>query len=97
MPDPQPYCVYPFLIIPIPPKTNPAAIEDSLAAALLVISGRTSQTREEAEAFAKDPKNVDYHGDIAVFCGPCGYFHLSKEDCLPARPWETVASKLRIA
>jgi hypothetical protein len=52
-------------------------------------------TREEAEAFAKDAKNVDYHGDIAVFCCHCGWFHLSQESWLPSRPWETPASQLR--
>jgi hypothetical protein len=40
-------------------------------------------TREEAEAFAKDPKNWPvYKGDIAHQCGKCGRWHLSRCDWL---------------
>jgi hypothetical protein len=39
-------------------------------------------TKEEAEAFAADPKNTDYHGDIAHRCGKCGRWHLSRVEWL---------------
>src|SRR6266404_801300 len=35
-------------------------------------------TRAEAEAFAEDPENPAYHGDIAHLCPKCGFWHLSK-------------------
>jgi hypothetical protein len=32
--------------------------------------------------------NVHYHGDVAHFCGKCGFFHLSKMEWLaPANRW----------
>ena len=37
------------------------------------------RTRTEAEAFAADPANPAYHGDIAAPCARCDYYHLSKE------------------
>ena len=37
---------------------------------------------EAAEAFAADPKNTDYHGDIAHLCHKCGRFHLSRPEWL---------------
>src|SRR6266850_4959454 len=36
------------------------------------------ETREQAEAFAADPTNVHYHGDVAHECRKCGWWHLSK-------------------
>ena len=39
-------------------------------------------TKEEAEAFAADPENTDYHGDIANRCGRCGRWHLSRIEWL---------------
>jgi hypothetical protein len=36
------------------------------------------RTREEAEAFANDPANTVYHGDLAHLCSKCGFYHLSK-------------------
>jgi len=38
------------------------------------------RTHEEAVAFANDPANTTYHGDIAHFCASCGFFHLSKPE-----------------
>lgn len=55
------------------------------------------ETQEEAIAFATDPGNPCYHGDVTVFCGRCGYFHLSKLEWLQARPWETPVTQLRVA
>jgi hypothetical protein len=34
-------------------------------------------SREDAEAFAADSKNIDYHDDIAHLCHKCGRWHLS--------------------
>ena len=35
-------------------------------------------TKEDAEAYAQDPRNVSYHGDIAIGpCGQCGAWHLT--------------------
>lgn len=53
-------------------------------------------SQEEAEDFASDPRNVDYHEDLVVFCGRCGKFHLSHPSWLSSRPWEIVASQLRV-
>ena len=53
-------------------------------------------TNEEADAFALDPANVNYHGDITTFCGACGFFHLSRPDWLAHLPFETVATKRTI-
>jgi hypothetical protein len=39
-------------------------------------------SEEEAEAFAADPANTDYHGDIAHRCGKCGRWHLSHVEWL---------------
>jgi len=39
-------------------------------------------THAEAVAFANDPANVHYHGDIAHFCPKCGFYHLSKPEWL---------------
>jgi len=35
-------------------------------------------TREAAEAFAADPANPAYHGDLARLCWKCDYYHLSQ-------------------
>ncbi len=53
-------------------------------------------TKEEADAFALDPANVNYHGDIATFCAACGFFHLSRPDWLEHLPFEMVATKRTI-
>ena len=53
-------------------------------------------TREEADAFANDPANVAYHGDVTTFCKACGFFHLSRPDWLEHLPFETVATKRTI-
>jgi hypothetical protein len=53
-------------------------------------------TKEEALAFAADPDNPAYQEDVVVFCGRCGRFHLSHPSWLEERPWETVASELRV-
>jgi hypothetical protein len=39
-------------------------------------------TKEEAEAFRDEPRNVDYHGDIPNFCGRCDRWHLSRPEWL---------------
>jgi hypothetical protein len=39
-------------------------------------------TKEEAEAFAANPANTNYHGDIAHRCGKCGRWHLSRIESL---------------
>jgi hypothetical protein len=39
-------------------------------------------TREEAEKFAADPANPNYHGDVAHLCTVCGYWHLSRLEWL---------------
>jgi hypothetical protein len=39
-------------------------------------------TKEEAEAFAADPANLNYHGDIAHLCYKCGRWHLSRPEWL---------------
>jgi hypothetical protein len=53
-------------------------------------------SQAEAVAYAADPRNVDYHEDVPVFCGRCGKFHLSHPTWLLDRPWETIASELRV-
>ena len=53
-------------------------------------------TKEEADAFANDPVNVAYHGDVTTFCAACGFFHLSRLDWLEHLPFETVATKRTI-
>jgi hypothetical protein len=35
-------------------------------------------SREEAEAFERDPANVHYHGDVAHHCAKCGFWHVSR-------------------
>jgi hypothetical protein len=40
------------------------------------------RSQEEVEAFAADPANVAYHGDIAHKCGICGAWHLSRPEWL---------------
>jgi hypothetical protein len=40
------------------------------------------RTREEAEAFAQDPNNPAYHGDLARLCWKCDYYHLSQPSWL---------------
>ena len=40
------------------------------------------RSREEAEAFAADPANPAYHGDVAHFCPVCEWFHLSRPEWL---------------
>ena len=37
-------------------------------------------TKEEAEAFAADPRNIAYHGDVPVCCMKCDGWHLSRPD-----------------
>ena len=39
-------------------------------------------SKEAAEAFAADPANTDYYGDIAHRCGKCGRWHLSRVEWL---------------
>ena len=39
-------------------------------------------TRAEAEAFALDPVNSAYDGDIAHQCRVCGWWHLSRPEWL---------------
>jgi hypothetical protein len=39
-------------------------------------------TKEEAEAFAADPGNAGYQGDIAHYCEKCGRWHLSRVERL---------------
>lgn len=39
-------------------------------------------TQEEAQAFARDPMNIDYHGDIAHHCHKCLRWHLSRPEWL---------------
>jgi len=39
-------------------------------------------SEEAAEAFAADPANTDYNGDIAHRCGKCGRWHLSRAEWL---------------
>ncbi len=41
---------------------------------------------EQAEAFAADPENPAYHGDVAHLCLKCGWFHLSKPSWLKFEP-----------
>jgi len=41
-------------------------------------------TLEDAQAFERDPRNVNYHGDVAHFCGKCGFYHLSRPEWLGA-------------
>ncbi len=53
-------------------------------------------TKEEADAFAKDPTHPAYHGDITTFCTACGFFHLSRPDWLEHLPMETAATKRTI-
>lgn len=38
--------------------------------------------KEAAEAFRDDPRNVDYHGDIAHYCHKCFRWHLSRPEWL---------------
>jgi hypothetical protein len=40
------------------------------------------RTRQEAEAFAADPVNPAYHGDIAALCAKCDLYHLRKPEWL---------------
>jgi hypothetical protein len=42
-------------------------------------------TREEAEAFALDPANIHYHGDLAHLCAFCDLWHLSKPEWLESQ------------
>ena len=44
------------------------------------------ESRETAEAFASNPANTAYHGDIAHECHICGWFHLSRPEWL-IRDW----------
>jgi len=39
-------------------------------------------TQAAAESFATDPRNVDYHGDIAHLCHKCLRWHLSRPEWL---------------
>jgi hypothetical protein len=39
-------------------------------------------TKEDAEAFAADPANIEYHGDIAHHCPKCLRWHLSHVEWL---------------
>jgi hypothetical protein len=39
-------------------------------------------SKAEAEAFANDPKNADYRGDIAHLCPKCFRWHLSRPEWL---------------
>jgi hypothetical protein len=40
------------------------------------------ETKEAAEAFAADPANTAYHGDLAHHCRLCGHWHLSRPEWL---------------
>jgi hypothetical protein len=40
------------------------------------------RAQEEPEAFAADPVNVAYHGDLAHKCFRCGAWHLSRPEWL---------------
>lgn len=40
------------------------------------------RTRAEAEAFAADPANPNYHGDVAHLCAKCDLYHLSRPEWL---------------
>jgi hypothetical protein len=53
--------------------------------------------REEAEAFAVSPANTAYHGDIAVLCGKCDLYHLSKPSWLLPRFTEADCQMLKAA
>ncbi len=39
-------------------------------------------TRKNAEAFAADPANPNYHGDLAHLCAKCNWYHLSRPEWL---------------
>ena len=52
-----------------------------LASAGAEAIARTS-TLAEAEAFALDPANPAYHGDVAHQCRTCGWWHLSRPEWL---------------
>ena len=39
-------------------------------------------TREQAEAFANDPVNTVYHGDLEHLCARCDLYHLSMPEWL---------------
>ena len=43
------------------------------------------RTREEAEAFATDPVNPAYHGDIPALCAKCDLYHLNRPEWLQAQ------------
>jgi|HubBroStandDraft_6_1064221.scaffolds.fasta_scaffold181161_2 hypothetical protein len=40
------------------------------------------RTRAEAVAFAEDPKNPAYHGDIPALCARCDLYHLNRPEWL---------------
>jgi len=40
------------------------------------------RTREEAEAFAANPANPAYHGDIPALCARCDLYHLNRPEWL---------------
>jgi len=46
--------------------------------------------------FRDDPANIVYHGDIPVWCGRCGNYHLSRPEWLEFKPWETPAAELKV-
>jgi hypothetical protein len=48
-----------------------------------------SSTKDEAERFAVDPANVNYHGDVAHFCPKREFWHLSRPEWLFPE-WETL-------
>jgi hypothetical protein len=39
-------------------------------------------TRAEAVAFAKNPLNPAYHGDVPVLCARCNFYHLNRPEWL---------------
>jgi hypothetical protein len=49
-------------------------------------------SKEEAEAFAGDPANVDYHGDMAHLCLKCNRWHLSKPEWLVPN-WHSITNE----
>src|SRR5690349_19607236 len=42
-------------------------------------------TKEQAEAYAADPANPTYHGDVAHVCPICDCYHLSRPEWLESK------------
>jgi len=43
---------------------------------------RDARSREDAQAFAADPVNPAYHGDIPAVCAHCDLYHLNRPEWL---------------